>query len=110
MGLFSKLFGASDEGRSAAGDNQGSADPSTVIDLEGRPLISVEDVFPITGRGLTVTGPLQQDVQVDDQCQVRHQGRSEVLRVSAIQVEGATVNRATTGTRVALLVARRSQH
>lgn len=115
MGFFSKLFGSS-EGREQAGGadagthDPGAASPTTVTDLEGRPVISVEDTFMITGRGLTVTGPLQQNVQVGDRCQVQHQGRREVLRVGGIQLGGTTVNQAATGSGVGLLVVRDSRH
>lgn len=110
MGLFSKLFGSSDSRDQASTPGRGSAGPTTVTGPDGRPVISVEDTFPIAGRGLVVTGRLAQNVQVGDRFEVDHDGRRETLHVGGIEANGSTMNQVATGSTVGLMLARPSRH
>lgn len=97
MGILSRVFGPSDKP-----SNRGP----TTVRRDGLDVIDVGDTFPITGRGLVVTGRLQAPVAVDEWLDVLHDGAHQNLRLARITVNDEMVDSAAAGTDAALLLAK----
>lgn len=104
MGFFSKLFGDdSPKPPPMRGHHIGA------VRRMGAPLLDVEDVFTITGRGIVVTGRLQQPLDVGEILEVTttHDAPMqfpEGARVAGIEQFRTTLQSAQTGDNVGVLL------
>ncbi|KID30013.1 hypothetical protein HQ32_02892 [Prauserella sp. Am3] len=84
MGLFKKLFSSRvTTGPATAGDGA----PWTALS-DGHLVIQARECFPITGRGVIMTGEALVPIAVDQWCAVTGGGDSRQMRISTITPEG----------------------
>lgn len=98
--------GSAPAGPAAGGEYPAAAPGTDPAPSGGRPTLTVEDTFTITGRGIVATGAVENGtLQVGQQVAVQRAGQVvAVSEIAAIESEKKTVDSAPAGESIGLLL------